>query len=349
MNEGRGRNKRIDREEVRSLFGEGLSDKEISEKLCCSPATIKEIRLNELDLGRGQKTPPKISRSKIKLFFEEGLSDEEISEKLYCSPATVKQIRAGELGLKRRGDYRSQDVLIEKIEELSKERDGVPLRPKNSSLKEASEKFFGSWPKALGNAHIWQSLNKTLFYYSFNIEDISEKIGDFYHTYVRSIGLQGKSKEVALAASIYLVFRHERVPITTEEAIEVTEKLSPRSCNIDKGQISSSIGDLRQEHGLRKIIIKLADVTNKYLKRLDISSTTRKKAREIANQLDNEVNISGKSKKSLAAAIIYIAPKITCSEKKELTQKEIANLCEVSEVTLRSNYKWILDELDFDI
>ncbi|MCJ2534384.1 MAG: transcription initiation factor IIB, partial [Candidatus Thermoplasmatota archaeon] len=67
---------------------------------------------------------------------------------------------------------------------------------------------------------------------------------------------------------------------------------------------------------------------------------------EILKKAANEELTSGRGPTGLAAAALYIAT-ILCGERR--TQREVADVAGVTEVTIRNRYKELAEKLDIDI
>ncbi|KXB07805.1 transcription initiation factor IIB, partial [candidate division MSBL1 archaeon SCGC-AAA382N08] len=67
------------------------------------------------------------------------------------------------------------------------------------------------------------------------------------------------------------------------------------------------------------------------------------KAMEIIRKAREEKLTSGKSPSGTAAAAIYIAT-LKCGERR--TQREVAKVTDVTEVTVRNRYKELVEELE---
>ena len=79
---------------------------------------------------------------------------------------------------------------------------------------------------------------------------------------------------------------------------------------------------------------------------LYMNSDTKTKALEILRQAEEKELTSGRGPTGVAAAAIYIAS-ILCGERR--TQREVADVAGVTEVTIRNRYKELAEELDLDI
>jgi transcription initiation factor TFIIB len=75
---------------------------------------------------------------------------------------------------------------------------------------------------------------------------------------------------------------------------------------------------------------------------LKLSPETQSKAVEILEQAQHEELTSGRGPTGIAAASLYVAA-LMHGEKR--TQREVADVAGVTEVTIRNRYKELLDEL----
>jgi transcription initiation factor TFIIB len=85
---------------------------------------------------------------------------------------------------------------------------------------------------------------------------------------------------------------------------------------------------------------------SKIASRVDVPMITQRKALEILKMAKDKGIVAGKDPMGLAAAALYVACVLT-GEKK--TQKEIADMANVTEVTVRNRYKNLKDNLNLNI
>ena len=81
----------------------------------------------------------------------------------------------------------------------------------------------------------------------------------------------------------------------------------------------------------------------KFANKLNFNSSTQTKAVDILKKAQNIELTSGRGPVGLAAAALYVASLMT-GEKR--TQREIADVVGVTEVTIRNRYKEIIDKLN---
>lgn len=147
--------------------------------------------------------------------------------------------------------------------------------------------------------------------------------------------LRGHSVEGISAACLYAACRKHDDPRTLDEIAE--------SSRVDRKKISRDYKYL-----LRRLDIDVppadpADYVPHLSIELNLSVGVKEKAIEIVGEAREGGLTIGRSPMGIAGAAIYIACRWV-GEK--VTQAEIAELSEVSEVTIRNRYKEMVDELD---
>ena len=92
--------------------------------------------------------------------------------------------------------------------------------------------------------------------------------------------------------------------------------------------------------------IKPADpkqYVSRFASELDISDEAEQRARELLDTAQRQNVHSGKSPVGLAAAAVYAAPLLT---NEEITQNDVSEAADISEVTIRNRYKELLEAQD---
>jgi transcription initiation factor TFIIB len=85
------------------------------------------------------------------------------------------------------------------------------------------------------------------------------------------------------------------------------------------------------------------DYISRFASSLKLNATTQTKAVEILEMAQKAELTSGRGPTGIAAASLYVAALIN-NEKR--TQREVADVAGVTEVTIRNRYKELLKELD---
>ena len=84
----------------------------------------------------------------------------------------------------------------------------------------------------------------------------------------------------------------------------------------------------------------------RFCSELKLSRKVVEKSSDILKEVIERELISGRGPVGVAAAVIYIST-VLCDEKR--TQKQIANVAGVTEVTIRNRYKEIAEILDINL
>lgn len=141
-------------------------------------------------------------------------------------------------------------------------------------------------------------------------------------------------KEVA-AASIYAACRQSNVPRTLDEVSEHD--------SLNKRDIGRTYREIARELGLSFRPQTPEDYMSRFCNKLKLGLEVQRRCGEITEELQGKKLVSGVTPTGITSAIIYIA----CLDlKKPRTQKEIAQVAGVTEVTLRNRYKEITPLLE---
>ncbi|MCG1004751.1 MULTISPECIES: transcription initiation factor IIB family protein [Halobacterium] len=140
--------------------------------------------------------------------------------------------------------------------------------------------------------------------------------------------IRGRSIEGVATACLYAACRQEGIPRTLEEVTEVAR--------IDQKEIGRTYRYVAQELSLEIQPTDPKEYLPRFASDLDLSEETIAKAREIIDTSAEQGLLSGKSPSGFAAAAIYAAS-LLCNEKK--TQREVADIANVTEVTIRNRYQ----------
>lgn len=148
----------------------------------------------------------------------------------------------------------------------------------------------------------------------------------------------GRDNESILYACIYASCSQNSIPKTALEITEYTE--------ISIKKMLRAYGLLKREFSLKTNVYDPADLLPRFISQLKLSHSVLMKATQILNKVKNTSAYSGKSPKSIAAAVIYIAAKLN---KEKITQRGIANQIGIMEVTIRKRYKEIVEALGINM
>ncbi|WP_226012421.1 transcription initiation factor IIB [Halomicrobium salinisoli] len=140
--------------------------------------------------------------------------------------------------------------------------------------------------------------------------------------------IRGRSIEGVSTSALYAACRKEGIPRSLEEISEVSR--------VDRKEIGRTYRYISQELGLEMEPVDPKKYVPRFCSELDLSEEVQSKANEIIETTAEEGLLSGKSPTGYAAAAIYAAS-LLCNEKK--TQREVADVAQVTEVTIRNRYQ----------
>ena len=138
-----------------------------------------------------------------------------------------------------------------------------------------------------------------------------------------------------VAASIYTACRRNNIPRTLDEVAEAFK--------VAKKQIGKNYRFLSKKLNIKLKPTSPADYIPRFASQLDLSGRVESKAIEIINDAKGKGLLNGKGPTGVAATALYVAS-ILMGERK--TQKDIAEIAGVTEVTIRNRYKELLEKME---
>jgi transcription initiation factor TFIIB len=167
-------------------------------------------------------------------------------------------------------------------------------------------------------------------------KNILETASVIYRKAVKEHLIRGRSIQGVTAAAIYVSCRQCGLARTLDEIAEAS--------SIDKKEVGRSYRFLVRELGYFIPPVKPSQYVSKFSNQL----TMQGKAEEIAHKILKMARklrlTSGRGPTGIAAAASYIAS-VLMGERK--TQREIAEIAQVTEVTIRNRYKELVERLLF--
>lgn len=168
-------------------------------------------------------------------------------------------------------------------------------------------------------------------------KSVEEEASRIYTLAVQRGLVRGRSMESVVAGSLYAACRRHEVPRTLDELSEAS--------GIDKKEIGRTYRFVTRELGIRILPSNPIDYIPRFASALKLNPETQSKAVEILEMAENSELTSGRGPTGIAAASLYVAALI-CNEKK--TQREVADIAGVTEVTIRNRYKELLKKLKLE-
>lgn len=168
-------------------------------------------------------------------------------------------------------------------------------------------------------------------------ESVEEESSRIYTLAVQKGLVRGRSMESVVAGALYAACRRHDVPRTLDELSEAS--------GIEKKEIGRTYRFITRELGIKILPSNPADYIARFSTALKLSPETQTKSIKIIEQAQSVELTSGRGPTGIAAAALYVAA-LTNGEKK--TQREVADVAGVTEVTIRNRYKELLEKLDLE-
>jgi transcription initiation factor TFIIB len=168
--------------------------------------------------------------------------------------------------------------------------------------------------------------------------NVRETAAMIYRKAVRRKFIRGRSIEGVSAAVLYAACRQCNVPRTLGEISKVA--------NMPKKEIGRNYRDISRKLELKLLPTTPQDYISRFCSLLRLSNDVQVKTIDILKHATKEELTSGRGPTGLASAALYIAS-VLCGERR--TQREVAEVAGVTEVTIRNRYKELAKKLDIDI
>jgi transcription initiation factor TFIIB len=167
---------------------------------------------------------------------------------------------------------------------------------------------------------------------------IKERAAVIYRKALESGLVRGRSIAAIAAASLYAACRLSETPRTLKDLAAATR--------IRKKDVARCYRLLVRELDLRMPVEDPVKCVSKIATKVDISMPTQRRAMDIINEARRKGIVAGKDPMGLAAAALYVACVL---EQEKKTQKEIAEVANVTEVTVRNRYKGLKESLKLNV
>jgi len=150
--------------------------------------------------------------------------------------------------------------------------------------------------------------------------------------------VRGRSIEGVTAAALYAACRQCNVPRTLDEVATFS--------HLSRKDIGRTYRYVSRELELKLLPTSPEDYISRFCSELKLSGDVREKTIKILHDAARGELTSGRGPTGMAAASLYIAT-VLCGERR--TQREIADVAGVTEVTIRNRYKELTLKLNIDI
>ena len=165
-------------------------------------------------------------------------------------------------------------------------------------------------------------------------KSVEEEAARVYTMAVQRGLVRGRSMESVVAGALYAACRRHEVPRTLDELSEAS--------GIEKKEVGRTYRFITRELGIRILPSNPVDYIPRFASALKLSAETQSKAVEILEMAEKSELTSGRGPTGIAAASLYVAALMN-NEKR--TQREVADVAGVTEVTIRNRYKELFKKL----
>jgi len=169
-------------------------------------------------------------------------------------------------------------------------------------------------------------------------KSVAERSADIYRKALDEDLIRGRSIEVTAGASVFIA-NQQMLTARTVEDVAIILKLNPK-------EIGRTYRFLKRRLMIRTPPPSPLTYVSRFCSELDLNSDTENKVREIIKMAEEKELTYGKSPTGITAAALYIAG---YQMNQIRTQREISDVTNVTEVTIRNRYKGLLDSLDFEL
>ncbi len=166
-------------------------------------------------------------------------------------------------------------------------------------------------------------------------QEIASKI---YREAVEKGLIRGRSIEGVVSATLYAACREAKMPRTLEEIEEVSR--------VKMKKITSSYMFLTRKLDIHLPPTDPASYVTRFGSELGISGEVQTNAMYLIKRVQEKKLTSGKSPSGTAAACLYIA---ALKGGERVTQRSVAEVAGVTEVTVRNRYKDVAKELEIEL
>jgi transcription initiation factor TFIIB len=169
-------------------------------------------------------------------------------------------------------------------------------------------------------------------------KNILETASVIYRKAVKERLIRGRSIQGVTSAAIYLACRQCGLPRTLDEISQAS--------TVNKKEVGRSYRFLIRELNYSIPPVKPSQYITKFSNQLTMQGKVEEIAHKILTTAKELKLTSGRGPTGIAAAASYVASVLTGERK---TQREIAEIAQVTEVTIRNRYKELVERMTFQI
>jgi transcription initiation factor TFIIB len=169
-------------------------------------------------------------------------------------------------------------------------------------------------------------------------KNVREAAAILYRQAVQQRLIRGRSIEGVTSAALYAACRKCKVPRTLDEIASISQ--------VSKKDIGRGYRFIARELSIKVPPTNPIDYVPRFVSELKLNGNVQNRSIEILRKAIEMGLTSGRGPTGVAAAAIYIASVI---ESERRTQRDIADITGVTEVTVRNRYKELVEKLDIRV
>ncbi|RAW45948.1 transcription initiation factor IIB 2 [Halorubrum sp. 48-1-W] len=166
-------------------------------------------------------------------------------------------------------------------------------------------------------------------------DNVRETASVIYRRALSENLLPGRSIEGVATAALYAAARQVGNPRSLDEFTAVSR--------VDKMELTRTYRYVVRELGLEVQPADPESYVPRFVSRLELPEEVERLARELLKSAKEEGITSGKSPVGLAASAVYAAALLS---NRKVTQSQVSEVADISEVTIRNRYKELLEASD---
>ena len=169
-------------------------------------------------------------------------------------------------------------------------------------------------------------------------DNIRESAALLYRQCVKNNLIRGRPIETVVNAALYATCRQSGMPRTLDEISQIS--------GVPKKEIGRTYRVIAHELNLRIPLTDPVMYVPRYVAALKLSGEAQERSALLLKQAMKKGLVSGRSPTGVSAAAVYIASALVGERR---TQKEVAEVAGVTEVTIRNRYRELKKELNIDV
>jgi len=166
---------------------------------------------------------------------------------------------------------------------------------------------------------------------------VKEEASRVYNLVLQRGLVRGRSMEAVVAACIYAACRSYNIPRTLDEISAASD--------VERKEIGRTYRFITRKLTLKITPSSPKDYISRFSSILHLSPKTQNDALRILRKAESSELTSGRGPAGIAAAALYVAALLNDERK---TQREVADVAGITEVTIRNRYKELLEELGME-